>query len=137
MPTLNFTEISQANKTNGEQDKFELFARDVLACLGFKIVEGPGRGADLGKDLVVEEARFGVLGESVIRWLVSCKHFAHSGRAVSPDDERNIRERVEAHKCQGFMGFYSTLPTSALTELCRRLPLEISFMDSEFIEGGS
>src|SRR6266481_9627003 len=34
------------------------------------IVEGPGRGADLGKDSVVEEARFGVFGESVIRWLV-------------------------------------------------------------------
>ncbi len=135
MPALNFTEISQANKTNGEQDKFELFARDVLECLGFRIVEGPGRGADLGKDLVVEEARFGVMGESVIRWLVSCKHFAFSGRAVSPDDERNIRERADAHKCQGFMGFYSTLPTSALTELCRRLPLEVTFMDSELIEG--
>lgn len=74
-----------------------------LHALDSRLWKGLGRGADLGKDLVVEEARFGVLGESVVRWLVSCKHFAHSGRAVSPDDERNIRERVEAHKCHGFL----------------------------------
>lgn len=34
---------------------------------------------------------------------------------MSPQDESNIRDRVEANKCDGFIGFYSTLPSSGLS----------------------
>lgn len=114
MSTINFKEIAQANTNSGEQDSFELFARDFLKYIGYKIDTDPARGADGGVDLVIKESRKGVGGETEIKWLVSCKHYAHSGKSVSPNDEINIRDRVEAKQCQGFIGFYSTLASSGL-----------------------
>lgn len=49
-----------------------------------------------------------------MRWLVSCKHFAHSGNSVKENDEQNILERVRSFSAEGFMGFYSTVPSSGL-----------------------
>jgi len=115
MPILNFQEIPEAHIASGAQDTFELFARDFLEFMGYKIISGPDRGADGGKDLLVEEKRIGVGGETIIRWLVSCKHQAFSGSSVSPTIESNIRDRIEAHSCQGFIGFYSTLPSTGLS----------------------
>jgi hypothetical protein len=135
MPALDFREIPEANKSTGMQDTFELFARDVLEMLGFEIVQGPGRGPDLGKDLIVKETRPGIVGDTKVKWLVSCKHFAHSGDSVGPDDEKNVFERVSAAGCKGFMGFYSTIPSSGLSELLhRQTAIEIEFFDREKIE---
>src|ERR1019366_6122060 len=113
MPVLDFSEIPEAHLASGKQDSFELFAADVLSYIGYEIVRRPGRGADLGKDLLVLETRTGIGGETRIPWLVSCKHKAHSGKAVGLDDELNITERVEGHACGGFIAFYSTLPSSS------------------------
>ena len=81
-----------------------------LSYLGYRIVEDPARGADGKKDLIVEEVLTGVAAEQTIRWLVSCKHYAHTGKSVPDSDEINILERLRQHGCDGFMGFYSTLP---------------------------
>lgn len=115
MPILDFKEIPEAHKSSGLQDTFELFARDVLSFMGYIIITEPDRGADGGVDLIIEEKRIGVGGETIIRWLVSCKHQAFSGKSVSPTVESNIRDRIETHKCNGFIGFYSTLPSSGLS----------------------
>ncbi|TCN75720.1 restriction endonuclease [Shewanella fodinae] len=96
MTVLDFKEIPEAHIATGEQDTFELFARDFLDFIGYKIITNPDRGADGGVDLIVEESRTGVGGETIIRWLVSCKHKAHSGKSVTPTDDANIRDRVEA-----------------------------------------
>ena len=116
MPVLDFKEIAEA-KGSSDPDSFELFARDFLKHLGFKTISHPNRGQDEGSDLIVEELRTGPGGETTIRWLVSCKHYAHSGRSVKPGDEPNIRERVETQNANGFMGFYSTLASSGLGKL--------------------
>jgi hypothetical protein len=92
-----------------------MFASEFLELTGYRITSGPDRGADQGRDLVAEETRFGIGGTTTIRWLVSCKHHAHSGKAVGVDDELNILERVRAHDCTGFIGFYSTIATAGLT----------------------
>ena len=135
MSVLDFREIREASKPTGQQDAFELFAREVLHCLGLKIVQGPARGADLGKDLIVEETRVGPIESTKIKWLVSCKHFAASGNSVRPDDERNIIERVAAASCDGFLGFYSTLPSSGLSELLhRQSSIAVKLLDREEIE---
>jgi hypothetical protein len=139
MPILNFKEIPEPHLGSGLQDTFELFGRDFLEQLGLKVVEGPGRGADGGKDLIVEEARNGAMGASTIRWLVSCKHLAHSGRSVAANkDESNILDRVLAAGCKGFLGFYSTLPSSGLTTLLNQLQqqnkIETQVFDHEAIE---
>ena len=116
MPQLDFKEIPQANLASGEQDTFELFARDFLDLYGFEVLSGPDRGSDLGRDLIVLERRTGVGGETQVRWLVSCKHKAHSGQSVGLSDEQDISDRLRAHGCNGFIGFYSTLPAASLTQ---------------------
>jgi len=133
---LDFKEIPQANKGDGLQDTFELFSRDFLEVLGYEIIQHPDRGADGKKDLIVRESRIGVSGVSQIKWLVSCKHYAHSGKSVSDTDEPNITDRVNVHGCDGFIGFYSTLPATSLGKNFEGLEkrIEIQSFDRERIE---
>ena len=133
---LDFKEIPQANKGDGLQDTFELFTRDFLEILGYKIIQQPDRGADGKKDLIVLESRYGLSGVSQIKWLVSCKHYAHSGKSVSDTDEPNILDRVSVHGCNGFLGFYSTLPATSLGKNFDGLnnKIEIQSFDREKIE---
>ncbi len=113
MPIIDFKEIAEASKGEA-RDSFELFARDFLEMLGYKVLAGPDRGADGGRDLLLEEVRSGIGGETRVKWLVSCKHKAHSGSSVTPTDEQDIFDRVRSHACKGFIGFYSTLASTGL-----------------------
>lgn len=137
MAILDFKEIPEAHKASGLQDTFELFSRDFLSFMGYKIITDPDRGADGGVDLIVEEKRTGVGGETNIKWLVSCKHKAFSGNSVSPTDDANIRDRVEAKGCHGFIGFYSTLASTGLSTILEGIKgkLEYQVFDKEKIEG--
>lgn len=136
MAVLDFKEIPEAHKATGLQDTFELFARDFLAFMGYKILTDPDRGADCGVDLIVEEKRTGIGGETLIKWLVSCKHKIFSGNSVSPTDDANIRDRVESNECQGFIGFYSTLASSGLSTNLEgmKTKFEYQIFDKEKIE---
>lgn len=126
MAILDFTEIPQANQATGRQDDFELFCRDFLEYLGYRIISEPDRGQDDGIDILVEEKRVGIGGETTMRWLVSCKHYAHSnsgkGKSVGVDDEANLTDRIVANKCDGLIGFYSTITSSGLTDRIEALP---------------
>ncbi|QIB41670.1 restriction endonuclease (plasmid) [Rhizobium oryzihabitans] len=135
MAALDFTEIASA-QSGPDRDRFELFAREFFDSEGFRIIEQPDRGADGGRDLIVEEDRSGPGGVNVVRWLVSCKHKAHSGASVSPGDEINIRDRLYTHRCQGFVSFYSTLPSSGLGQTLRALQPDFEYLqlDSEVVE---
>lgn len=130
---LDFKEIPEANKGSGQQDTFELFTRDFLSFLGYRIVQDPDRGADGKKDLIVDEVIKGITSEYTIRWLVSCKHYAHSGRTVKDGDEINIGDRLRQHGCNGFMGVYSTLAATSLSGLLHGQDNHIIF-DHEKIE---
>jgi len=136
MPIIDFKEIPQANIANGEQDTFELFARDFFNELGFIIVEAPSRGSDEGKDLLIEEEVKGIISKKNKRWLVSCKHKSFSGNSVGRDEEIDITGRIEEHNVDGFIAFYSTLPSSGLIK--KMMPLmnnnQISIWDREKIE---
>lgn len=136
MSILDFKEIPEAHIASGLQDTFELFARDFLKFVGYKIITNPDRGADGGVDLIVEESRTGVGGETIIRWLVSCKHKAFSGNSVNPGDDANIRDRVEANEFQGFIGFYSTIASAGLAGNLEGLKgkIEYQIFDREKIE---
>lgn len=90
MPALDFKEIAPAS-AGPSRDQFELFAREFLEFMGFTTIVGPDRGADGGRDLVIEDTRSGIVGETRVRWLVSCKHKAHTGASVTSDDEQDIR----------------------------------------------
>ena len=134
MPQLDFKEIPQANLAGGEQDTFELFAREFLELFGFKALSGPDRGSDLGRDLVVQETRTGVAGETIVRWLVSCKHKAHSGQSVGLGDEPDILDRVQVHNCSGFIGCYSTIPSSSLTQKLEALKTNTPSFDFQIFD---
>lgn len=134
MAILDFREIpSPANKA-AQWDAFELFARDCLVAMGVSVTSGPDRGPDRGRDIIIEERRRGAVGDTVVRWLVSCKHKAHSGKAVSDGDEQNIRDRVDMHRCGGFIGFYSTLPSSSLSARLEGLGIDHKVYDCALIE---
>lgn len=113
---IDFKEIPAGNKKGEEQDQFEMFCRDFLEELGFKLLYHVSRGPDGGKDIIVE-GKFNAM-QKRIKWLVSCKHFAHAkGRkAVGVKDEPSILDRVKAAKCKGFVGMYSTVASSALSQ---------------------
>lgn len=121
---IDFKEIPPGNTGGEGQDEFELFGRDFLEELGFKIIQHPSRGADGKKDMIV----FGSFDENEkINWLVSCKHNAHSKsfKSVSEEDEINPLERLKSNKCMGFIGIYSTIASSGWSERLLNLRHEI------------
>ncbi|NML30577.1 PDDEXK family nuclease [Paraburkholderia antibiotica] len=120
MAAFDFKEIAPPNKGE-DRDQFELFAREFLTMKGFAVLIDPDRGPDAGRDLVVEETRTGVAGETKVKWLVSCKHNAHSGASVLQSAESDIRDRIETHGCAGFIGFYSAVASSGLATKLRAL----------------
>jgi len=136
MPILDFKEIPEAHLASGKQDSFELFARDYFEYCSYDIIEGPDRGVDEGRDIIIKETQRGVSGLTIYKWLVSCKHKAHSGRSVLLADETDIIERVKMKSCDGFIGFYSTIPSSSLVKKLNglRSTLKIQYFDHEKIE---
>ncbi|MBD1808022.1 restriction endonuclease [Microcoleus sp. FACHB-SPT15] len=112
---IDFTEIPY------DRDDWELFSRDFLQAIGLHIETPPDRGSDHGRDLLVTETISGEIANMRLRWLVSCKHFAHSRRSVTENDEQNLLERVRGFKADGFIGVYSTLASSGLNHRLEQL----------------
>jgi hypothetical protein len=112
---LDFTEIPDG-------EGFELLVRDMLVAMEYRVTWS-GRGADQGKDLLVDEPGDKNFGAKPRRWLVSCKHNALAnegkGRSVSADDigqDGGIADTVTEHGASGFMVACSTQPSSALVQ---------------------
>lgn len=121
MRTIDLREIAAPSDRSNAGEPFEMFAADFLRSLGLEILEGPDRGADDGRDLIACEALAGSLSRRSLRWLVSVKHFAHSERAVGTRDEERIRDRVGHFDADGFLAFYSTVPTASLRRYLAKL----------------
>lgn len=126
---IDFTDIAPSNKGGKYQDLFEQFACAFLEAKGFEIIQRPDRGPDGKKDLIVKELLKGLSGTSEIMWLVSCKHKAHSNKSVNDIDEPDISDRVLKFNCQGFMAFYSTIPSSGLANKLHSLKTNIKNFD--------
>lgn len=112
MIMVDFTEIPSSNNFNGKQDLFELFACSFLESLGFKIISGPNRGPDDGIDILISEPT-GITNCDTL-WIVSVKHYAHSAKSIGVRDELDITDRVNQAGAEGFLAFYSTIPSAAL-----------------------
>jgi len=121
MTTIDLCEIGNSQDQSVAGERFEMFAADFLRTVGLEILEGPDRGADDGRDLIASEPLSGSLSRRSLRWLVSVKHFAHSGDAVSNRDEERIRDRVSHFNADGFLAFYSTVPTASLRRYLAKL----------------
>lgn len=130
---IDFKEIPESNAHPKDQDLFEKFCRDFFKVLGFEILSEPARGADGGMDIKVLEVNSNGLK---MTWLVSCKHYAHSGKSITKKIESDIRDRLERFNCDGFIGFYSTTPNQSLANdlMARVDKIPYRFFDSERIE---
>ncbi len=71
------------------------------------------------------------------RWVVSVKHRIHSGRSVRHSDEWDPGGKVRKFQADGFMAFYSTVPSSALATTLKMVALEfdVEVFDRGRIEG--
>lgn len=94
-------------------DDWEFFALDFLESLGHSIIQPPSRGPDGGKD--------GLVSYRGNLYLVSCKHYSHSNRAVGVRDEESIIDRIFQHGALGFIGVYSTMLSNALAERFKQI----------------
>ncbi|QQF06228.1 restriction endonuclease [Sinorhizobium meliloti] len=131
---IDYTEIDDG-------DAWEAFAHDYLMALGLVVDVPPGRGPDGGRDMLVKETLKGKLASQSFTWLVSCKHYATSGKAVGTEHETNIIDRLAQHKADGFIGFYSTMASAALIERLKDLRdqrkiAEFKIYDGSHIETG-
>lgn len=109
MPRLNFKEISPSIHPSNDIDQFEKFSKEfVKDVLLLEVISGPSRGADGGIDICARPRA------SAEKWLVSCKHNAHSGKSVGIENEQNINDRLLSHGCTRFVGLYSTIASSGL-----------------------
>ncbi len=136
MPILDFKEIPEAHIASGKQDTFELFCQEFLKYIGLEIESYPDRGPDGGKDLICVEKIQGKLAQKEIRWLVSCKHKAHSNSSVGVNDEVNITDRMHNYDADGFIAFYSTIPSSGLNDRFNsyKKKFDIKIFNAEEIE---
>lgn len=116
-------------------DRFECFAEDLLYALGFTIISSPGRGADGGKDLIVSEIKQGILSSKTSKILVSCKNFSKSRKSVNCNDEPNIKDRLERHRCDSFLGFYSTIASSDLVSNTDTIKERSNELSINFLSG--
>jgi Restriction endonuclease len=111
---LDFTELS----VDGED--LEQLVRELCLALDYR-VRWSGRGADSGRDLLLEETGDVLLGSKIRHWVVSCKHTARAnggaGRAVNGTDvgsDGGIVDAVSQHGAVGYLLVCSTHPSSAL-----------------------
>lgn len=92
---------------------FEQFVREILLVLDLQ-PHWTGQGPDQGRDILAIEKLNGQLGNAQRRWLVQCKHFAHSGRSVGRDDVGSVVDDCRQAGADGYLLVCSTQPSSAL-----------------------
>jgi hypothetical protein len=115
-------------------DTFELFCRDFFIISGFSILEAPSKGQDGGVDLIGLEYQKVHGNRKPFKWLISCKHYSKSQKHIGMSLEQDLRDRVEGHHCDGFLGFYSTMPTSNLIGKLKKCLFPYSIYDNKLIE---
>ena len=105
MHIVDFTEIPDGHS-------FEIFVYEYLQAHGLQ-VSYPSVGVDGGKDMIASASvQFG----ATFNWLVSCKHFAGTGRNVGTHLESADKDKLLRFGCHGFMFVFSTEPVSGFSQ---------------------
>ena len=130
---LDFTELSK------DGQDLELLVREILFRRGFT-VHWSGKGPDGGRDLICIERRNSFFAPDQKRWLIQCKHNAHSGTSVGIGDFDNIVDSCQHHRCRGYLLVSSTYPSSGVVQRFEAIssnpesPVEATYWDSVKLE---
>lgn len=98
----------------------EQLVRELLLVFDMR-PQWSGVGPDAGRDLTFTETGQEVLGGKHRTWLVSCKDFADSGRAVGLAEVSGVIEACQQHGAAGFLLVCTTHPSAGLVERLRAI----------------
>ncbi|MGR5280361.1 restriction endonuclease [Photobacterium damselae] len=104
---LDFKELSQSGK------EFELLIRELLFNKNYQVYWS-GVGPDGGRDLICIEEKESFFAPEKKKWLIQCKHNAHSHKSVGVSDLDEIVDSCEQHEATGFILACSTQPSSGV-----------------------
>jgi hypothetical protein len=128
---IDFTELPEDGVS------FEQLIREMFIREGYD-VHWTGVGPDGGRDLVVIEKVKGPLSYFERKWLIQCKHKAHSGKSVGLNELDGIVDACRAIGAEGFLLACSTQPSASLVkrleELNQTMGIVTAFWDSIEIE---
>lgn len=92
---------------------FEQFVREMLLASGFS-PHWTGQGPDHGRDLIIQEQAIGSLSTFGRKWLVQCKHHAHSEKSVGRNDVNGFLDDCRQIGADGYLLVTSTQPSASL-----------------------
>ncbi|MFX1320387.1 MAG: restriction endonuclease [Promethearchaeota archaeon] len=98
-------------------EDFEFFCRDLLESIGIEIVEGPSRGPDRKKDLIIRYSVKDVIGRHQnYKFLVQCKNKAVSNKSVYESELGDIRSACKIHNTDGYFLITTTIPSTSVQD---------------------
>ncbi|MDD9267864.1 restriction endonuclease [Paenibacillus sp. GCM10023248] len=128
---LNFKELAK------DGNDLERLTREVFHREGFE-VHWTGKGPDGGRDLIVIEKVQGPLSKFERKWLVQCKHNAHSGRSIGKEEANSLITDCERISADGYLLVCTTSLSSGLIlayeELKNSRKLKIDYWDEVKLE---
>jgi hypothetical protein len=92
---------------------FEQLVREMLLIYDLH-PQWTGQGPDQGRDIIATETLSGPIAQAQRRWLVQCKHFAHSDRSVGREDVGSVIDDCRQISAGGYLLACSTQPSSGL-----------------------
>lgn len=99
---------------------FEQFVREMCLIHDLR-PQWTGKGPDQGRDILITEKARGPIDVFTRRWLVQCKHFAHSGNSVGREDLGSIIDDCRQVGAEGYLLACSTQPSSSLVTKLKEL----------------
>lgn len=106
---LDFKELDK------DGNDFELLIRELLYNKGLEVYWS-GKGPDGGKDLLCIERYQSCFKEFTRRWLVQCKHNAHSGKSVGISELGVIENSCGLYNADGYLLVCSTFPSATVVQ---------------------
>lgn len=104
---IDFTELPK------DGTAFEQLVRELMLIADMR-PHWSGKGPDQGRDIIITEVANGPLAIFERRWLVQCKHYAHSGKSVGRDDLGSIVDDCRQVGAEGYLLACTTQPSAGL-----------------------
>ena len=103
-------------------EEFELLCRDLLDSLGIQIIDGPARGSDRKKDMIIQYTVKDKLGRlQTYKLLVQCKNKAKSQKSIYEKDLGDIRSACQIHNTNGYFLITSTIPSVNVQDILKAI----------------